>query len=186
MESTPLLRVFGGVRPIDERPLRAAIDVGDVRTFEQDPQYAIRLLVDIAIRALSPAVNDPTTAVQALDEIGDLLMRLGRSSLATAPIRDEAGIIRVIVPLPTWDDFLRLAFDEICCYGATSLQVMRRMNALVSQLTAAVPKQRHAALAFWRQRLDSLVARNFVDPDERRDASAEDRQGFGVSRRRIS
>ena len=186
MESTPLLRVFGGVRPIDERLLRAAIDAGDVRTFEQDPQYAIRLLVDIAIRALSPAVNDPTTAVQALDEIGDLLMRLGRSSLATAPVRDEAGIIRVIVPLPTWDDFLRLAFDEICCYGATSLQVMRRMNALVSQLTAAVPKQRHAALAFWRQRLDSVVGRHFVDPDERRDASAEDRQGFGVSRRRIS
>jgi len=186
MESTPLLRVFGGVRPIDERSLQAAIDVGPVRTFEQDPQYAIRLLVDIAIRALSPAVNDPTTAVQALDEIGDLLMRLGRSSLATAPMRDESGIIRVIVPLPTWDDFLRLAFDEICCYGATSLQVMRRMNALVSQLTAAVPPKRHAALALWRQRLDSVVGRHFADPDERRDASAEDRQGFGVSRRRIS
>ena len=186
IESTPLLRVFGSVRPLDDRRLRAAIDVGDVRTFDQDPQYAIRLLVDIAIRALSPAVNDPTTAVQALDEIGDLLLRLGRSSLATAPGRDAAGVVRVVVPLPTWDDFLRLAFDEICCYGVTSLQVMRRMHALVSQLTAAVPANRRTALAVWRHRLDSAVGRHFIDPDERHDASVEDRQGFGISRRSIT
>ena len=67
VELTPVLRVFGAERPIDERKLRHGVEIGGERTFEQDPKYAIRLLVDIAIRALSPAINDPTTAVQALD-----------------------------------------------------------------------------------------------------------------------
>ena len=58
-----------------------AIELGEERTFEQDPKYAIRLLVDIAIKALSPAINDPTTAVQALDQIEDLLLRLGQRHL---------------------------------------------------------------------------------------------------------
>ena len=58
------------------------------RTFEQDPKYALRLLVDIAIRALSPAINDPTTAVQALDQIQDLLLRLGRRRLEIGAVRE--------------------------------------------------------------------------------------------------
>src|SRR5205814_622215 len=153
------------------------------RTFEQDPQYAIRLLVDIAIRALSPAVNDPTTAVQALDEIGDLLLRLGRSALGGGALRDPSGAVRVVLPVPSWDDFLRLAFEEITAYGASSVQVMRRMNALVSELTAALPPERRTALEYWRRRLDVSIERHFVDLDERRDASTRDRQGLGVSRR---
>src|ERR1700756_1801820 len=81
LESTPILRVLGGTGPIPEEALKSAIELGAERTFDQDPKYAIRLLVDIAIRALSPAVNDPTTAVQALNEIEDLLLRLGRRRL---------------------------------------------------------------------------------------------------------
>ena len=66
LDLTPILRVHGGASPLPESPLRRAIELGDDRTFEQDPKYALRLLVDIAIKALSPAINDPTTAVQAL------------------------------------------------------------------------------------------------------------------------
>ena len=62
LDSTPILRIRGGVGPLPEEPLRRAIELGSERTFEQDPKYAIRLLVDIAIKALSPAINDPTTA----------------------------------------------------------------------------------------------------------------------------
>src|SRR4249919_1494730 len=72
-----LLRVYGSTKRLPEPSLSRAIRLAASRTFEQDPKYAIRLLVDIAIRALSPAINDPTTAVQALDQIGDLLLRLG-------------------------------------------------------------------------------------------------------------
>ena len=86
---TPILRVVGEGGRIAESQLRSAIDLGGERTFEQDPKYAIRLLVDIAIKALSPAINDPTTAVQALDQIEDLLLRLGRRRLEIGAFRDS-------------------------------------------------------------------------------------------------
>jgi Predicted membrane protein (DUF2254) len=71
VEGTVILRVHGAKEPLDEKQLMKAVHLGTDRTFEQDPNYAIRLLVDIAIKALSPAINDPTTAVQALDQIED-------------------------------------------------------------------------------------------------------------------
>ena len=182
VESGTMLRVHGGTQAIDERALRATFLLGSERTFEQDPKYAIRLLVDIAIRALSPAVNDPTTAVQALDHIEDLLLRLGRRRLEIGAFRDSAGALRLAVPYPEWDDFLNLAFDEIRHCGATSVQVMRRMKALAADLIRALPPERHEALHLQRQRLDSTIARSFQDLGEKQEASVEDRQGLGIPR----
>jgi uncharacterized membrane protein len=186
VELTPLLHVFGAREPIDEQKLRNGIELGGERTFEQDPKYAIRLLVDIAIKALSPAINDPTTAVQALDQIEDLLLRLGQRHLEIGTFRDSNGKLRLVVPFPAWDDLLRLAFDEICSYGTNSVQVMRRMNALVSDLTLAVPEERRPALGYWDARLKATIARSFADGEERMDASKEDRQGLGAPRQRSS
>jgi len=182
VELTPLLHVYGIGRPIAERNLRNCVEFGEERTFEQDPKYAIRLLVDIAIKALSPAINDPTTAVQSLDQIEDLLLRLGRRHLEIGRYCDSEGKLRLVAHFPTWDDLLRLAFDEICAYGATSVQVMRRMNALVADLTHAVPEERHPALKYWGKRLKSTIARSFPDSEERMEASREDRQGLGIPR----
>jgi uncharacterized membrane protein len=181
---TPLLCVYGARQPIDETRLSKAIEMGEQRTFEQDPKYAIRLLVDIAIKALSPAINDPTTAVQALNQIEDLLLRLGRRELEIGDFCDQDGQLRLVVPYPAWEDFLRLAFDEIAAYGAQSVQVMRRMKALVNDLTLRVPEERHAALRHWDGRLQSIIARSFDDIEEKRDASVEDRQGLGVPSKR--
>src|SRR5690349_5198068 len=90
-EATQLFRVVNARAAIDERELRQTIVLGVERTFDQDPKYAVRLLVDIAIRALSSAINDPTTAVQALDQIGDLLLRLGRRQLEIGAFHDDLG-----------------------------------------------------------------------------------------------
>jgi uncharacterized membrane protein len=182
VELTPLLHVFGAREPLDERGLRNRIELGGERTFEQDPKYAIRLLVDIAIKALSAAINDPTTAVQALDQIEDLLIRLGQRHLEIGAFRDGDGKLRLVAPFPTWDDLLRLAFDEICFCGANSVQVMRRMNALVSDLIQVVPEEHHPALRYWGGRLKATIARSFTDIEERLEASKEDRQGLGVPR----
>jgi uncharacterized membrane protein len=182
LESTPILRVLGGVDPLPEAQLRKAIELGGERTFEQDPKYAIRLLVDIAIKALSPAINDPTTAVQALDQIEDLLLRLGRRRLEIGAFRGPNGKLRVLVAFPSWEDFLRLAFDEIRFYGASSVQVMRRMKALISEMVSVLPEERHHALRYWQQRLQSTIERSFGDTEDKLDASAEDRQGLGISR----
>ena len=96
-----------------------AVGLAATRTFEQDPKYAIRLLVDIAIRALSPAINDPTTAVQALDQIEDLLRRLSRRQLEAGYVRDGTGAVRVVVPVPQWQDYLRAGVRKIGQFGAT-------------------------------------------------------------------
>src|SRR6516162_2827549 len=185
LDSVPILRVYNAAAPIPEETLRPAIAFGSERTFEQDPKYAIRLLVDIAIKALSPAVNDPTTAVQALDQIEDLLIRLGHRRLEIGSFCDAARNLRLLIGFPTWDDFLSLAFDEIRFYGATSIQVMRRMKALVNGLISILPEERQPVLRHWQERLQLTVVRSFPDQENKLEASAEDRQGLGSTRRRM-
>jgi uncharacterized membrane protein len=182
LEGMPLLHVFGARHPLPEAKLRRTLELGEERTFEQDPKYAIRLLVDIAIKALSPAINDPTTAVQALDQLGDLLLRLGSRRLEIGSFQDDLGRARLVVPFPSWDDFLHLSFEEILSCGAKSVQVMRRMKALVADLRALLPEQRHAGLKYWQQRLQTSIGRSFEDAEEKLSASTEDRQGLGVTR----
>lgn len=186
LDSVPILRVYGAAAAIPEETLRPAITFGSQRTFEQDPKYAIRLLVDIAIKALSPAINDPTTAVQALDQIEDLLIRLGRRRLEIGAFRDSKGNLRLLMRFPAWEDFLRLAFDEIRLYGATSVQVMRRMKALMNQLISLLPEERRPDLSHWRDRLQSTVEHTYRDAQDKLDASDEDAQGLGSSHRRTS
>jgi len=180
LERTPLLRVYGSRHELDEEALRDAFEMGDERTFEQDPKYALRLLVDIAIKALSAAINDPTTAVHALDQIEDLLLRLGRCRLEIGEFHDPQGALRLVLPFPTWDDFLRLALDEIRFCGANSVQVMRRMKALIKNLLAVLPAERHPALTRWEQRVQQTILRTFADDFEKKEASVADRQGLGI------
>jgi uncharacterized membrane protein len=182
LEGTPLLHIFNAGHPFAEKEFSRVLELGAERTFEQDPKYAIRLLVDIAIRALSPAINDPTTAVQALDQIGDLLLRLGGRRLEIGVYPDDSGHIRVIIPFPSWDDFLHLGFEEILSYGARSVQVMRRMKALIADLLTVVPPERRASLRYWKERLQTSIGRSFEDAEEKLSASSEDRQGLGVTR----
>jgi uncharacterized membrane protein len=182
LDSIPILRVLGGDYPLPTKDLLSAIELGDERTFGQDPKYAIRLLVDIAIKALSPAINDPTTAVQALDQIEDLLLRLGGRRLEIGAFRDGEARLRVIIAFPGWEDFLCLAFDEIRFYGSNSVQVMRRMKALLSEMISVLPKERQTAVSFWQARLQSTVDHSFDDAQDKLDASTEDRQGLGIAR----
>jgi uncharacterized membrane protein len=183
-DGLPLLRVRGARRLLPESALLPLVRLGAERTFAQDPKYALRILVDIAIRALSPAINDPTTAVQALDQLEDLLRRLGRRELSIGRRHDASGALRVVFPVPTWDDFLALAFDEIRFCGANSIQVMRRMRALLADLREHVPPDRVPPVEAWLERVAKGIHRVFDDLDDRRDALEEDRQGLGLGRER--
>jgi uncharacterized membrane protein len=141
-------------------------------------------LVDIAIKALSPAINDPTTAVQTIDQIEDLLQRLGGSRLAIGDIRDAEGVLRLVMPMPSWEDYLTLSFAEIRLYGVTSVQVMRRMrSALISLIHSPLPPARIEKLRNALSHLDSVIAASPLDLEDRTMASQEDRQGIGMSRR---
>jgi len=178
-----VLRVHGAAKPIPEAMLMPAVRLARARTFAQDPKYAIRLLVDIAIRALSPAVNDPTTAVQALDQIEDLLQRLGRSKLDTGRAYDTSDKLRLVFPMPTWQDYLELAFDEIRQFGKTSIQVVRRLRSALAGLAESVHTDaRRNTVRRYLDHLNSEVDHSEFDDEDRATARHEDRQGLGLSR----
>src|SRR5262245_10732779 len=177
-----MLSVRGGHYTLPAKVLRQAVHLEQQRTFAQDPKYALRLLVDIAIKDLFPAVNDSTTAVQVLDEIEDLLRRIGTRDLRVGEVRDEGGVVRVSFPTPTWEDFLSLAFDETRFYGATSLQVMRRLRAALSELKRVVPLARQQAIRGYLAHLDVTVQHAISDTEDVTTAMHQDRQGLGLSR----
>ncbi len=186
VEGTVLLRVHDAATPLPEEPLLRAVHLGRERTFEQDPKYPIRLLVDIAIKALSPAINDPTTAVQTIDQLEDLLRRLGASELDAGYAVDENGGLRLVFPTPTWEDFLTLAFDEIRQFGASSVQVLRRMRAALVGLAESLPStERAQAARRYLEHLDHGIEASPFDVEDRRMARQEDRQGIGLSRHPI-
>ena len=178
-----LLRVFGAGSRIPDAALLRALHLAWNRTFEQDPKYSLRLLVDTAIMALSPAVNDPTTAVQAMDQIEDLLHRLGDSNLDVGYVTDAKGALRFVFPMPTWGDYLSLGFDEIRMFGGDSLQVQRRLHAALNDLIGGLANADRAdAVRNYLANLDDELAHSKLDAYNRAIAGQSDRQGLGVSR----
>ena len=178
-----LLRVHGGRAP-DPAGIARLVVVADERTIEQDPAFAIRIVVDTAIRALSPAVNDPTTAVQALDVLEVLVRELAARDLEASLARDASGTLRLVWRSPGWDDLLDLAFDEIRGYGASSLQVCRRLRAVLEDLLAATPASRHAGIREHLRRLQADVLTGFPEGSPERElAQVPDRTGLGLARR---
>jgi uncharacterized membrane protein len=184
VEGSGLLHVHNSGTQLPEDALRRAVHLKRERTFEQDPKYPIRLLVDIAIKALSPAINDPTTAVQTIDQLEDLLRRLGVAELDAGYAVDESGALRLVFPTPTWEDYLSLAFDEIRHFGSNSVQVMRRMKSALVGLADALPRQERAeTVRNYLEHLDRVIGASPFDVEDKRMARQEDRQGIGLSRR---
>jgi uncharacterized membrane protein len=179
-EGAPVLSVYGGDEAArsSERRLNGMIALGVERTIEQDPAFAVRIMVDIAIRSLSPAVNDPTTAVQVLNHLGDTLRLIGSAELE--PRRREDGApARVLVPARGWGDFLALGVTEIRHYGASSVQVVRRLRALLEELRGSVRPEHRQAVEDELARLGAQVEQEFgASPDLDR-AGEADLQGIG-------
>src|SRR4030095_3909357 len=124
-EGDPLFKVFDGGDNLQDNLLRDCVAIGQERTLEQDPMFAFRIIVDIASKALSPAINDPTTAVLAIDQIHHLLRDVGTRYLAEGRETDSAGQLRLMYRTPNWEDFVHLAVTEIRQYGRDSIQIMR-------------------------------------------------------------
>lgn len=174
----PLFRIRGE-GDLPEESLHQSIALGWERTMEQDPAFAFRVLVDIASKALSPAINDPTTAVLALDRIHHLLRHLGHRCLEDEKVRDAAGTVRLFYRTPNWEDFVVLAVTEIRHYGGSSIQVARRLHAMLEDLIANVPEERAVPLRLELRLLRKSSERFFQDPEDRALAEVSDTQGVG-------
>lgn len=162
----PLFQLWGQA-DLAADELRDQVVVAYERTPLQDPAFGFRQLVDVAERALSPGINDPTTAVQALDQLHDLLRALSNRAIPSPYRFDDEGCLRLILPRPDWDDYVHLALDEIRVYGKGSIQVLRKLRILLNDLMTCAPAERLPVL---RRQLDSVEAMaraNFEGPDER-------------------
>jgi uncharacterized membrane protein len=177
----PLFMLHGGAMAIDDRALQSTVAFGPERTLEQDPMFALRIIVDIGLKALSPAINDPSTAVLALDQVHRLLRVLGRRRLRGEVVVDDGGHPRVIFRTPNWEDYVQVACSEIRACGANNLQVVRRMRAMLENLRHALPERRRAALETEIELLDWAVQTHFTRPEELALARTPDSQGLGGS-----
>jgi len=178
----PLFRLYQGGENIIDRHLKQKVAIGQERTLQQDPGFAFRIIVDIAVKALSSAINDPTTAVLALDQIHRLLRTVARRQLNAGQVFDKTGQLRLVYRTPNWDNFINLALTEIRQYGKDSIQVVRRMRALLDNLIDIVPPQRAAALRAELEVLNHGVEHDFFHPEDRTNAGVADSLGVGGSR----
>lgn len=175
---SPLFRVYGGA-DLPSDSLLHSVALGEERTIEQDPTFAFRVIVDIASKGLSPAINDPTTAVLAVDRIHHLLRHVGSRRLDDERIRDAAGRLRLIYRTPDWEDFVTLAVTEIRQFGGASIQIARRLRAMLEDLIATLPEERAALLRQELTLLQRSAARFFPEPEDRALAEVSDAQGMG-------
>jgi uncharacterized membrane protein len=181
----PLFYIYGGDDEIDERRLAGNIAFGPERTIEQDPTFAFRVIVDIGSKALSKAINDPTTAVLAIDQLHRLLRMVGKRSLRSEQLLDEAGQPRLILRTPNWEDFVHLACTEIRIYGAENPQIARRMRAMLDNLIHTLPPHRHPALHQELKLLDQAIDKLYLEDDATL-ARVADSQGLGGASAHVS
>ncbi|MEJ5913665.1 DUF2254 domain-containing protein [Pseudokineococcus sp. 1T1Z-3] len=175
-DGSPLLHVWGPQFP--PRALRRAVTVDVERQVDRDVAYGLRLLTDVGLRALSPAVNDPTTAVQALDRVHDVLRLLATRAMPAQQRRDSTGAVRVLMQPSRWEDLVSLAVDEVRQAGAGQVQVLRRLRALLLDVRESAPAHRRGPLDERLALLDD-AAQQLSTSADRRVAAQPDVQGLG-------
>lgn len=149
---------------------------GDTHRPSVSPAAALQSISDIALKALSSAINDPGRAVQALDHIEDLLLMLAprlRADQQYVSLTLIGGYRR------TWDDYVAIGTDEIRHYSSNTAQVQRRLRAVLNTLREQCPPDQHAPIDSRLKALDEQVMRDWDSPFDRQLAGAADRQGYG-------
>ncbi|RZS91183.1 putative membrane protein [Motilibacter rhizosphaerae] len=186
---TPLLRVHpdpsaaggaeGVVARLREGDVTRHVLLGEERVHTEDLAYGFRKLVDIAVRSVAEPFNDPTTTVQALHRLHDLLRQLAPRPLPCGEHRDVDGVVRLVERTVSWEGYVRLAFDEIRLAGASEPQVSRRICAALADLKSVAPPERQAPLDRQLRLLEGAVRKAHDDEDDVRAALVPDTEGIG-------
>ena len=137
----PLLEVSkeGRLTPeaIDE--LRGAFDFGPTRTLQQDVEFGVLQIVDIALKAISPAVNDPSTAINCVDQLSAIMIRFASREPPEAVLYDPPGTVRVVIPWIGFDRLLEAAFEQIRMYSKSDAAVSLRLLRALGDIAATTP-----------------------------------------------
>jgi uncharacterized membrane protein len=107
--------------------LRGTIDIGPTRTLQQDVEFGIIQIVDIALRAISPAINDPSTAISCVDQLSRVMIRWVGRVRPQSHLYDPPHVLRVVLPWIGFDGLLDTAFEQIRHYGTGDVAVSLRL-----------------------------------------------------------
>lgn len=144
-----------------------AVRTGTERTDLQDVGFGLRQLTDIAAKALSPGINDPTTAVHALSHSSALLCELVGRDLGPRLLRDDHQQVRVVLRRPDLSDLLGLAVDQPLRYGAAEPAVLARIAMLLRELAWCSFPEHNPPITAALARLRSTIAAGDLDATER-------------------
>lgn len=164
-----LARLGGAeVSPTAAERCAAAFDLGPIRTMQQDVAFGIRQLVDIALKAISPAVNDPSTAATCIDRLGSLLAEIARRRTGPRVIRRD-GAVLVVAPQPSFVALVDLTFNQLRQYGRGDLAVsIRLVHAIAMALRACPDESGRARLHHHAALVRSGLSEQFLPEDRRR------------------
>ena len=177
----PLFQLHGAAAQISDRDLQGTVIFGSERTLEQDPLFAPRILVDIAIKALSAAINDPTTAVLAIDQLHQAAPPRRPARLRTDYVRESLRRNKSDFPQARWNDFVQLAFTEIGSAAPAMSKSLARLRAMIINLQNTLPVERHPALQQEAELLDRTIEKLYPFPEDLALARIPDTQGLGGS-----
>jgi uncharacterized membrane protein len=161
-----IFNVHGGTVS-DGRRLLGAVALGRERTLHQDLGYGLQMLVDLAVRSLSKSMGDPTTAVQALDRLHDCLRQLVQRRFPSGHHFDSTGRLRLVVPKLSWERYLDIVMDDLRHYAVSSIQVTRRLVAMLEDLAAIAPAERRPPLDRQLELLRNMASRAFSEQYDR-------------------
>jgi uncharacterized membrane protein len=177
-----LFRVHGEPTALDEDRLHDALILSLEPTLDEDVAYGVRLLVDIAERSLADSpFQDPTTAVQAIDRLHDILRQLARRPFPDGRHVDQAEQVRLTVRTMSWEAYVHLAFDEIRLAGAGSPQVTRRLKAALTDLRSIAPPERVGIIDLQLDLLSTTTEASLSDERDVAFALHQDREGIGAA-----
>lgn len=179
----PLARLTGArVDEVDLDKLHGSLDLTLERSLEQDVAFGLRMLVDMGAKAVSESPHaDPTTTVQVIDRVHDVLRQLSRRELPHGVHCDDTGVVRLVLPSMDWHAYVRLGFEEIRLAGSGSPQVARRLRAALEDLLSHAPTDRREPLREQLSMLSDEVDRRLDDERALRVAHHPDPQGLGVA-----
>jgi uncharacterized membrane protein len=169
-----------------ERQLSDAIVTGMERTPHQDLKLGVIELMDIAIKAMSPSVNDPTTALNAIDRLGEILLELAWRKRGDLVHLSDRGRPLVIARRPRLEDTIGLAFDQVRHFAAGNPTVAIALTRLLGRLAALSPESARAAFVEHMHEVKTSAELRIDDPVDRRryDAAAGEAMSVAVGRSR--
>ena len=146
-----------------------AVVVSERRTPQQDIEYSIRQLVEVALRALSPGINDPFTAITCIDGLGTIINLVSTRAFPSAMHHDENGVVRLMADTSTFGGLVDTAFNQIRQAASSHVDVTIRLLEILHDVLRLVPDAMQAESLYHQARLvkDKLPSGDFLEGDQK-------------------